>query len=128
MDRIAPADLTIALHAGPEADEEELQQLSQRLRHDLLELDVDSVEGIRQDSVPAGSKGAMGGLITLGSLAVSLGPVALTALLNMLQSWLKRHHDATVNLKMGGDEITVTGSPSKEQQQLIELWLSRHKA
>ena len=122
---IPPADLTLTLNAGPGTDDEDAQQLGHRLRADLLELEVDSVEAIRAGAAPAGSKGD---LVTFGSLAVSLGPVAVSALFNLLQSWLKRHQEATVNLKMGGDEITVTGTPSPGQQQLIDAWLSRHKA
>ena len=121
---IPPADLTIHVNAGPVADDEELQRLSRRLRSELLEMDLEYVDPIRQGSAPAGAKGDP---LTLGALAISLGPVALKALLDMLQSWLKRHQEASVSLKMGGDEITITGTPSETQQQLIETWISRHK-
>ena len=92
---IESASLSLRLDAGPDADDEELQKLGQRLRNELLELDVDSVDFERHGSAPGGAKGDP---ITLGALAISLGPVALTAMLNMVQSWLKRHQEATVSM------------------------------
>lgn len=119
-----PAQLMLHVDAGPEADQEELEQLAHRLREHLLELDVYDVEPFRSGAAPAGAKGDP---ITLATLAVTLAPIALTEVMKALQAWLSRHERASVSVESGGDKIVVTGSPSKEQQQLIETFVSRHK-
>jgi hypothetical protein len=58
---------------------------------------------------------------------VTLAPVALTSLFGLLQNWLTRHDKATVTIEMGNDKLTLTGSPSKEQRQLIEAMLQRYQ-
>jgi hypothetical protein len=120
-----PARLVIHIDAGAEADQEEQAELAQRLRENLLELDVDTVEQVRSGAAPAGAKGDP---MTLATLAVTLAPIALTELMKALQSWLSRHERASVSVESGAEKIVVTGSPSKEQQQLIEAFIGRHKA
>jgi hypothetical protein len=63
----------------------------------------------------------------LATLAVTLAPVALTALMTALQTWLSRHERASVTVESGGEKLVVTGSPSKEQQRLIEIFVRSHK-
>lgn len=114
--------LLLSIEPGEDAEPQELEELSQRLRRDLLELEVDAVDLVREGSAPASAKGDP---LTLGSLVVTLAPVALTGLMNLLQSWLARHKDATVTVKSPRGEIVVTGIPSKEQQQMIDAWVRR---
>jgi hypothetical protein len=119
-----PVQLTLHLHAGTEADREEQAHLTQRLRENLLELNVDRVEPVRSGTTPAGAKGDPA---TLAALVVTMAPMALTEVMKALQTWLSRHDRASVSVESGGGKIVVTGSPSKEQQQLIEAFVSRHK-
>jgi len=119
-----PAHLTLHIDAGPESDREEQAKLAQRLRDDLLELNVDRVEEVRSGRAPRGAKGDP---VTLATLAVTLAPMALTEIMKALESWLSRHERASVSVESGGEKIVVTGSPSKEQQQLIESFVNRHK-
>ncbi len=120
-----PAQLMVHIDAGPDADKEEQAELTRRLRENLLELDVDAVEQVRSGAAPAGAKGDP---VTLATLAVTLAPMALTELMKALQSWLSRHERASVSVESGAEKIVVTGSPSKEQQRLIEAFISRQKA
>lgn len=120
-----PAQLMLHIQAGPEADEEEVALLAHRLRENLLELDVEAVEPFRAGAAPVGAKGDP---VTLATLAVTLAPMALTEVMKALQAWLSRHERASVSVESGGEKIVVTGSPSKEQQQLIKAFVSRHKA
>jgi hypothetical protein len=120
-----PAQLILHLDPGPEADKEEQALLAQRLRGELLELNVDAVEPVRSGTAPPGAKGDA---VTLATLAVTLAPMALTEVIKALQAWLSRHERASVSLESEGEKIVVTGSPSKEQQRLIEAFVSRHKA
>ena len=118
--------LMLTLDAGPEADDEELAELTRQLREELLELDVETVDLVRAGKVP--EKAKAGDPVTWGALLVALvasGGV-LTTLINTLQSWLTRHERRSVILEMDGDKLEVSGVSSEEQQRLINTWLSRH--
>lgn len=103
---------------------EEVALLSRRLRQDIQQLDVDAVEFGREGAAPASAKGDP---VSLATLVVTLAPVALTSLFGLLQTWLTRHDKATVTIEMGSDKLTLTGSPSAEQRQIIEAALQRHQ-
>ena len=119
-----PASVRISIDGGAGSDQEELAQLGQRLRRDIQQLDVDAVEFVREGAAPAGAKGDP---ITLASLAVSLAPVVLKSLFDLLQNWTARHNSTTVTIEMGSDKLTLTGSPSKEQLAVIQAALARHR-
>jgi hypothetical protein len=117
----------IVLHisAGPEADAEEQADLTERLQRELADLDVEAVERVRVGMAPAGAKGDP---LTLATLAVTLAPVALKSMTDLLQSWLSRHERASVILESGGAKITLTGTPSLDQIRIAEAWVERLKA
>ena len=123
--RVQPTELMLSIGAGPAADQQELAELTQHLREDLLETGVESIEQLRGAEAPAGSKGDA---VTLATLAVTLGPTVVAGLIAMLQSWLTRHERTTLTLQRGEQKITVTGTLSQEQQQLIRDWLHSEKA
>ena len=115
--------LSFSIGAGPMADAEKLAELTQQFQEDLVELG--SVEHVRGGEAPAKSKGDA---ITLATLAVALAPTALTGLINILQSWLTRHERTSITLKKGEEVLTLTGTLSKDQQQVIADWLHAGKA
>jgi len=115
-----PAHLILRVDAGATAEVEDQAQLAHSLRQDIRELDVDSVDWVRAGEAPAGSKGDAA---ALSSLAVTLVPTVITPLMGMLSSWLSRHDRATVTLESGGQKLTLTGSPSAEQKELIEAFI-----
>jgi hypothetical protein len=118
--------LILHIDSGSEADREEQAQFTQGLRNALVELDVDRVDPMRSDSeAPVGSKGDP---LTLAALAVTLAPIALREVMKALQVWLSRHERATVTIESGGQKIAVTGSPSKEQQKLIDAFVGHYGA
>lgn len=119
------SELALQITAPPEADLEELAELGQQLRQELLELNVDSVEAVPEGVAPPGAKGDV---VSLGSLAVTLAPIVIPPLINLVQSWLSRHEKASVTLEKDGEKLTLMGSPSREQQQVINTWLVRHTA
>lgn len=108
------AQLKLVLDGGQGADAEETAQLSQQLRQDILQLDVDSADFDRSGVAPAGAKGDP---ITLGALAITLAPGLITSLFNLLQSWLTRHEKSSVTIELGKDKIVFTGNPSKEERR-----------
>jgi len=119
------AKFVLHIDAGTHADKEEQEKLTQRLREHLLEMDVDMVEPVRSGETPAGAKGDS---IALATLAVTLAPMVLTEVMKALQTWLTRYDRASVSVESGGEKIIVTGSPSKQQQQLVEAFVDRPKA
>jgi hypothetical protein len=122
---IVPTKLMLSIDAGSTADRQQLAELTQNLREDLMETGVESVEQFRGAEAPTGSKGDA---VTLATIAVALAPTALTGLINMLQSWLTRHERTSITLKRGEEVLTVTGTLSKDQQQVIADWLQAGKA
>jgi hypothetical protein len=119
--------LILNIDAGPEADVEELEQLTLQLRGELVELDVEAVDLVRAGEVPDRAKA--GDPITWGALLVALtasGGV-LTTLINAIQSWLTRHERRSVTLEIDGDRLEVTGVSVEEQQQMINAWINRHR-
>jgi len=119
--------LTLTLDGGPGASDEDLEDLSRRLRDDLLELDVETVETARKQA-PAGSKSPLG--IDWTTLFVTLATSGvLSTLIVEVRAWLVRAQASSVTLKLGDDELTLTGTGpySEEQKRVIALWESRHK-
>ena len=118
--------LVLIVNAGVGEDDEAHAQLARRLRRELAEMDaISRVEAVRTGDPPPGAKGDV---LSLSSLAVAVAPAALTALLNMLQTWLSRHERATVTIEGGGQKVTISGSPSKAQEELLAQFLEGGKA
>lgn len=112
--------------AGPDADGEELAELTQRLRSELLDLDVDGVQLATAGDAPAGAKGvellAMGGLLVRFVLRAEI----LRSIVDTTVAWLGRQRGRSVKLTLDGDTLEVTGLSSERQDGLIDLWVARH--
>ena len=120
----ASSSLRISIDGGTGSDQEEVGALAQRLRRDIQQLDVDAVDFVREGAVPTGAKGDP---LALGTMAVTLAPIVLKSLFDMLQSWTARHNNATVTIEMGADKLTMTGTPSKDQLAVIQAVLQKHQ-
>jgi hypothetical protein len=119
--------LKLSLGVEPKAGAEELEDLTLQLREQLVEIDVETVDLIRLGETPTKAKAS--DPISWGTLLLTLAASGgvLTMLINVLQSWLTRHERCSVTLEIAGDKLEVTGISSKEQQRLIDAWLSRHR-
>jgi len=117
--------LLLNLDASPEVDDEELEELTRKLRKELLELDIEAADFVSAGEAPAGARSAEP--VTLGTLLLTLAASGgvLTTVVNVLQDWLSRHDKHSVTLEIGGDKIQVTGISSEEQKRLINAWLTR---
>jgi Effector Associated Constant Component 1 len=117
----APFEVVLRVDAG--ADDESAE-LALRLRDELRDADVVSVQLQRAGASPPGAK--MGEAVEWGTLVVGLvSSGALTALLTTAGSWVTRQHTARIHIKVGEDELLLTGMPSDEQRRLIDEWLAR---
>lgn len=122
----ARGELAAVLDAGSDYDAEELHELAQRLRGELLELDVDAVGPGAHGEAPDGAKGAE--LLAFGGLSIQLAlnsPV-LRSVVDTTVAWLGRQQARSVKLTIDGDTLDVTGVSSDEQRRLVEQWVARH--
>jgi hypothetical protein len=119
----------LSIDSGPDGDEEEVSELTRQLRREFEEirgLDTCEIEDVSAGMAPARAKGDPA---TLGALLMTLlasGGVLVT-LINAIQFWLTRRDRVSVTVEVGGDKLALTGVSSEQQQQLIEVFLSRHK-
>lgn len=116
----------LVLHVQPGTDDDagQLADLTELLRCELLDLDVDSVEQVSPGAVPAGTKGVAA---VVGWLAVQLGPEALRAVLTKVGTWVARN-DRGVEVTYGGDTLKLTRATREQQEKIIDDWLTRHPA
>lgn len=119
-------ELAAVLDAGPDYDSEELLELTQGLRGELLELDVDSVGLGSRGEAPGGAKGA--DMLAFGGLAIqfALKSSVLRSVVDATVAWLGRQQARSVKLTLDGDTLEVMGISSDEQSRLIEQWVARH--
>jgi len=102
--------MNLHINVGEDADEEELDRLTRQLRDEIREMEVESVELVREKTTP---EGAMGELVTLGALAVAVLPTVIPELIKLLQSWLTRGENRAVKIKtqVGDRSLEVEYSP-----------------
>lgn len=118
--------MQLVLTGVPDSDREELDELTRHLRERLLELDVDRVEPVRADHVPAGAKPA--DAIAVGALAVTLAPLALRSVLGLVQTWIENRPVRTVSITLGDDSLELEAVSAADQQRLIEAFLAARTA
>lgn len=132
MDRPLPQlSIEIDVDFGDEAAD--LYQLTCRLRAELLDLDVHSVQlasGGRalEDSegdAPEGSK-AVGPLAVSGLVVRFIGHDVLETVVNNVWSWLTRQRCRSIRLTLDGDSLDLTNVSSAQQDKLVDLWVTRH--
>lgn len=115
-------DLVVQVNGTADDDQDGLAVLVRRLRVELLDLDVDTVDPLTGDNVPDGAKGVSA---LIGALGIRLGAAGFAAAFTKIRSWASRN-ERSVEVTIDGDSIKVTGVSSTQQEQLIDVWLSRH--
>ncbi|WP_179277545.1 hypothetical protein [Actinoplanes regularis] len=114
-------DLVVQI-SGTDADREEPAVFARRLRAELLDLDVDAVDPLADATVPDGAKGVSA---LAGALGVRLGAAGLASTFAKIRNWVSRT-ERSVEVTIDGDTIKVTGVTATQQEELINVWLSRH--
>lgn len=108
------------------ADVEAVESATGYLREQLLGLDVDSVGAPRDSRPPTGAKSGAE-LAVLGTLLLTAPDSALlSAVVDVVKSWLGRAGGRTARLEIDGDVLDMQGLSSSQQELLIEQWISRH--
>jgi membrane-associated two-gene conflict system component 1 (EACC1) len=103
------------------SDPERLDELTSRLRQELLQLPVDNVEKVSEGTAPEGTRGLE--IAAIGALLVTLqqsGP-AISGVINTIREWLKRDPEPTraVKITLGDRTIDLTAASSEQQDQLV---------
>lgn len=119
------AKIGIVVGAGPDVDDEELDQLSRQLRHELLTLDVDRIDraAARPSPIGARSPGADLAETLILTVSNSAGVVALVA---VLRDWVNRRRGRSISMRLGKDQIDVAEVAPDDQAKLIEAWIRAH--
>ena len=119
--------LRVILEPSPEIDTETFQEMTYRLREEIIRLDVEGVATEKSGEVPTGTKA--GDPVTWGTLLITLAASGgiITSLINLLQSWLMRNKQSTIIIEADSDRLELTGISSKDQRRLIDEWISNHK-
>lgn len=119
-------ELAAVLDPGPGVDSEEAFELTQRLRGELLELDLDGVELKGDGEAPDGAKAVE--LLTIGGLVLkfALNSAVLKSVVETTTVWLGRQQARSVKLTLDGDTLELTGVSSEDQSRLVDEWVARH--
>jgi hypothetical protein len=123
-------DVLLGLTPDSTADAEESERLTNRLRAELLGLDIHTLQVLTDGGAPPeGAKGV--DPVTVGAvvLALSAPGGALTSLVGLLQDWLGRQSDRNrVSVTIDGDTVVLEYATPEERRQLIEAFVRRHRA
>jgi hypothetical protein len=95
---------------------------------ELAALGVLDVARKESGILPAGARAS--GSVELGALVIALGGAGATlpALIQLLHYWLQRRRSGTIRLKIGDDELEITGKvPDTVSQQALDAFLRRHE-
>ncbi|MFD9485230.1 hypothetical protein ACFWBX_14800 [Streptomyces sp. NPDC059991] len=116
--------MTVTLEGASDSDRVELDQLTVKLRADLLELDVESVELARTEETPTGAK--VGDAVALGLLTVTLSPIALRGVFRLLETWMVSRPIRRVRVVLGDDSIELEQASVEEQERLVGAFIVAH--
>ncbi|MFC8368818.1 hypothetical protein ACFUIT_12680 [Streptomyces sp. NPDC057239] len=116
--------MRLVLTGGQDSDQEELDQLALQLRERLLELDVEDVEPVRSGDVPDGAKPV--DALAVGALAVTLAPIALRSVLDLVRTWIENRPVRTVSVTLGEDSLELEAVSSADQRRIVDAFLAAH--
>ncbi len=118
----------VALVPDPELGDEACERLARRLRAEVAELDVESVQSLEGKAAPDGAKGA--DPVTVGALVVALSASGgvFTALIDTLRDWLDRQSARhRISVTIAGDTIELERASTAQRQELIDAYVRRHR-
>lgn len=87
--------ISLSLENG---NQEELQELTQQLQSELEQLHIDSIEKVSAGELPEGAKSA--NWSEIGQMIVTLAPVIIPPLFDLLKSWINRQPSVPVKIKI----------------------------
>jgi hypothetical protein len=114
---IAERLIELSLERGAPA---ELDEFARRLRSELEELNVDSVEQVSAAGAPAGTKAV--DLAAVGQMAITLAPAIVPPLFYLLSSRVERKPSTPVKVraKVGKRTAQIAYDPTKTSAKDLE--------
>lgn len=115
-------EIKLKIFGDCQEDLELLDTYSRRLKEELFELDVDSVEHSSITDAPKGSKGI--GLASVGEMVLSMTPVdyAVSSVVSAVQSFVGRNQ-CNVRVDIGSNSIEIQGTSDEEQRKLVDAFI-----
>jgi len=107
------------LGVGGDADANEIDQITRQLRTEINELEVESVDLVRDGVLPGGAKSA--DPVTLGALAMVVLPAVIPKLIELLQSWSMRGENRMIKLKAQSGDRIIEVEYSPTTMSTVEL-------
>ena len=121
-------DLTIEVEG---ATRDELADFDEILRADLLTQGAEAVDyAPRAERDEGDLVGERNADVAWDSATVLLDESSLlVAVVDSILSWLNRHKNVSLTLRIGDDELILTGAGpyTEEEQRAVDLWLERHR-
>ncbi|WP_327319684.1 hypothetical protein [Streptomyces sp. NBC_01235] len=114
-----------------DADAEAIAERTEKLRQDLLQLDVDYVTPLTgEEEIPPGARVVE--IATIGALLVGLGSstAGLSQVMTAIREWRSRCHGSrpTLRLKLDNDELEISEATTEQVSEAFDLFLGRHSA
>ncbi len=115
------AQLTLVIDAGPDTDDEEINDLRLRLREEIAELEVDAVEDV---IVPVSLEGAKGSTaLVLNAIDVQARPGIFDALLELIHSWVTRGVERRVEITFQqADQPVIVKALASDLPVVLKAW------
>jgi hypothetical protein len=121
--------IMVRVSSGEDGGDEELAELTRRLRAELLRLDVDAVDlAVPETTVPGQgdlSKGVPGLAAAGHWLAVQVGALSIGAVLSAVGEWAARNNRG-VKVAIGSDTLELSRATPEQQEKIIDAWLASH--
>ncbi|GGU21630.1 hypothetical protein [Streptomyces lavendofoliae] len=119
----------LQIHLSEEgSDPERIDRMTGNLRRELLRLDVDNVETLPAEEIPAGARAF--GPVEVGALLVTLGQsaTAVRQVAGLLHGWWSRFQEArpSMRLTMDGDVLELSEASPDQVAEAFETFITKH--
>ncbi len=116
-----PTAFTLVIDVGSDADDDELNDLTLRLRQEIDELDVDTVEDV---IVPISLEGAKGSTaLALNAINVQARSGKFDALLVLVRNWVARGVDRRVEITFQqADQSVIVKALASDLPVVLKAW------
>jgi hypothetical protein len=112
-------------------DDEELDAACQDLLDELGDLPLDRLERARAGVAPDGTRSSGAAAIdTLSADTLSAAvasPAVLKSVVDLIGHFLQRRGSGAVEVKVGGDSITLAAATPEQQAKLVDDFLARQR-
>ncbi|MEU0668729.1 hypothetical protein ABZ508_27015 [Streptomyces lavendulocolor] len=109
-------------------DPARIDRMTGNLRRELLQLEVDDVEALPAEEVPAGARAF--GAMEIGALLVTLGQsaTAVRQVAAVLHGWWSRFQEArpSMRLTMDGDVLEISEASPDQVTEAFEAFIAKH--